>query len=170
MKPILFITENIYEDLELFYPKLRLEEAGFKTIIAGPEKDTIYTGKHGYPCKSEMRISDCFEKDFSALIIPGGFAPDKLRRSKKVLDLTKDFYTKGKLVGFICHAGWVPISAKILNGKKVTGTVAIKDDLENAGATYIDEAVVIDHNLISARVVSDLPLFGKALVEFLSKQ
>jgi len=169
MKSILIFVHELYEDLELWYPKIRLEEAGFTTVVAAPEAKKIYKGKHGYPCQSDTSLDQVHAKDFLGLLIPGGFAPDKLRRDAKVLSLTKEFHHANKLVAFICHAGWVAISAKILKGKKATGTVAIKDDLENAGAIWKDEALVIDGNLISSRTPADLHLFAKAMVDFLHR-
>ncbi|HYG21420.1 MAG TPA: type 1 glutamine amidotransferase domain-containing protein [Verrucomicrobiae bacterium] len=166
-KNLLTFVEDIYEDLELWYPKLRLEEAGFPTRVAAPELKT-YSGKHGYPAKADILLSDCESRDFAGLLIPGGFMPDKLRRDAKVLSLTREFFEQGKLVAFICHGGWIPISAKILRGKRVTGSRGIKDDLENAGGIWVDEAVVIDGNLISSRTPNDLAPFAKAMVDFLS--
>jgi deglycase len=168
-KKLLAFVGEVYEDLELWYPKLRLEEAGFAWTLAGEEKK-IFAGKNGYPATADALVAEVKSADFAGLLIPGGFMPDKLRRNKDVLRLTREFHEQGKLVAFICHGGWIPISAKIVKGKRVTGTVAIKDDLENAGAVWVDEPVVIDGNLISSRVPKDLPAFGKAIVEFLGKR
>lgn len=168
MKSILLFVEEIYEDLELWFPKLRMEEAGFKTIIAGSEAGKTVSGKHGYPCKIDVSYDHVEADQFAALIIPGGFAPDRMRRHAKALEIVRQMDIAKKPIGFICHAGWVPISAKILKGKKVTGFIAIKDDLENAGAYYLDQPVVIDGNLISSRTPADLPAFCKALLKVLS--
>jgi protease I len=165
MKKIVVFVEEHYEDLELWYPKIRLEEAGFHVAVAGPVAGHIYKGKHGYPCKSDLSFKEAAAQEFDAVVIPGGFAPDRLRRSPDVLHITKEAFAKGKPVAFICHGGWVPISAKILKGKKVTGTIAIKDDLENAGAIWQDLPVVIDGNLISSRTPLDLPVFAKAIID-----
>ncbi len=165
---ILVFVGDIYEDLELWYPKIRLEEAGYKVLLAGAEKRT-YAGKHGYPAVADLKLADCKSEDYVGLLIPGGFMPDKLRRDPHVLKLTREFHEQGKLVAFICHGGWIPISAKILKGKRTTGTTAIKDDLENAGAIWVDEPVVIDGNLISSRTPKDLAPFGLALVKFLQR-
>ena len=166
-KTLLTFVDDIYEDLELWYPKLRLEEAGFGMRVAGPEIKT-YTGKHGYPAQSDALISEMNSRDFIGLLVPGGFMPDKLRRDAKVLSLTREFFEQGKLVAFICHGGWIPISAKILKGKRVTGSRGIKDDLENAGGIWVDEAVAVDGNLISSRTPHDLAPFAKAMVDYLN--
>ncbi len=168
MQSALIFVEEIYEDLELWYPKLRLEEAGFKTIIAAPEAGKVYKGKHGYPCKADVSFDQVKADSFTALIIPGGYAPDKLRRSAKALEIVRAMDRTQKPIAFICHGGWVPISAKILKGKKVTGFSAIKDDLENAGAFFFDEAAVVDGHLISSRTPSDLPFFCKAILSKIS--
>lgn len=167
-KKILIFVQNHYEDLEIHYPRYRLIEEGAKVIVAGPEAGEIYKGKHGYPVKADSSIQEAKENDFDGLIIPGGFAPDKLRRDPKVLELTRQFHEKKKLVAFICHAGWVPISAKILNGVKCTSFSAIKDDMINAGANWVDKPVVVDNHIISSRCPDDLPLFCLAIIDFLS--
>ena len=168
-KMMLAFIDDLYEDLELWYPKLRLEESGVGVCLAAREI-RVYTGKHGYPAKADALIADVKCADFCGLLIPGGFMPDKLRREAKVLSLTREFFDQGKLVAFICHGGWIPISAKILKGRRATGSRGIKDDLENAGATWVDEPVVVDGNLISSRTPLDLPPFGQALVHFLGAE
>jgi protease I len=164
MKSIIYFVDEIYEDLELWYPKIRLEEEGHKVTVAGQTAGQIYKGKHGYPCKADVAISEIKGKSYDAIAIPGGFAPDKLRRIPKVLELLREFDSENKVIAFICHAGWVLVSAKILKGRKVTSTTAIKDDMENAGALWKDEAVVVDKNLISSRTPADLPYFSKAII------
>jgi protease I len=166
-KTLLTFVDDIYEDLELWYPKLRVEESGYAMRVAGPEVK-IYAGKHGYPAASDLLLKDARSEDFCGLLVPGGFMPDKLRRDPKVLSLTREFFEQGKLVAFICHGGWIPISAKILKGKRVTGSLGIKDDLENAGGIWVNEPVVVDGNLISSRTPKDLAPFGKAMVDFLN--
>jgi protease I len=166
-KRLLAFVEELYEDLELWYPKLRLEEAGFGLTLGAPALKT-YHGKHGYPATAEAVLAEARSTDFCGLLIPGGFMPDKLRRDPKVLTLTREFFEAGKLVAFICHGGWIPISARILRGKHATGSLGIKDDLENAGAIWVDAPVVIDGNLLSSRTPVDLPHFARAVVEFLS--
>jgi len=163
---VLAFVDDIYEDLELWYPKLRLEEAGYAVRLAAREIKT-YAGKHGYPATADLLLDDARTVDFIGLLIPGGFMPDKLRRDAKVLALTREFFEQGKLVAFICHGGWIPISAKILKGRKAAGSRGIKDDLENAGATWVDEPVVVDKNLVSSRTPADLAPFAKAMVQFL---
>jgi protease I len=165
-KTLLAFLEDVYEDLELWYPRLRLEEAGYALRCAAPELRS-YAGKHGYPAVADLRLADARSQDFCGLLVPGGFMPDKLRRDAKVLSLTREFFEQGKLVAFICHGGWIPISAKILRGKRVTGSLGIKDDLENAGGIWVDEPVVVDGHLVSSRTPRDLAPFGRAMVEFL---
>jgi protease I len=163
----LVLVEQAYEDLELWYPKIRLEEAGVEVVVAGPEL-SVFAGKHGYPCKPDRTFDQVRARDFDALVIPGGWAPDRLRRSSAVLDLVREFDRAEKPIAMICHAGWVPISARILRGRRVTGVSAIKDDLENAGATFLDQPVVIDGHLISSRTPADLPDFRRALIAALA--
>lgn len=168
-KTLLTFVDDVYEDLELWYPLLRLQEAGYGMRVAGLEIKT-YSGKHGYPAKSDLKLAEARSEDFCGLLIPGGFMPDKLRREEKVLSLTREFFEQRKLVAFICHGGWIPISAKILRGKRVTGSRGIKDDLENAGGVWVDEPVVVDGNLISSRTPRDLAPFAQAMVEFLRER
>ena len=168
-KKILMFVDDLYEDLELWYPKLRLTEAGAEVIVAGKENGKVYSGKHTYPCKADASFLELNDKDFDALVLPGGFAPDKLRRESKLLELTKNIFNDGKLIAHICHAGWIPISAGIMRGFKCTSTPGIKDDLINAGAIWLDEAVVVDRNMISSRKPDDLPYFCNAIINYLSK-
>lgn len=156
---ILMFVEDIYEDLELWYPKLRLTEAGAHVVVAGPVAGQVYRGKNGYPCKSDAKIEDMIESNFNGLVVPGGFMPDKLRRDPKVLALVREFSTAGKLVAAICHGGWIPISAGVYRGVRVTGSPGIKDDLVNAGAIWEDAAVVVDRHFVSSRKPDDLPQF-----------
>ncbi len=164
---VLALTGDIYEDLELWYPKLRLEEAGAEVVIAGPEANCHYSGKHGYPCVSDAAIADVQESQFDGLLIPGGFMPDKLRRDQVVLDLVRAFDDAKKPIATICHGGWIPISAKVYKGIRVTGSPGIKDDLVNAGAIFEDAEVVVDQNHISSRRPSDLPAFCRAFLKML---
>jgi protease I len=166
---VLILTGDIYEDLELWYPKLRLQEAGATVVVAGPEAGVRYMGKNGYPCVADVAISEMCEADFDALVVPGGFMPDKLRRDKKVLELVRQFDAAGKPIAAICHGGWIPISAGVYRGVTVTGSPGICDDLVNAGANYLDRAVVVDRNHVTSRKPDDLPDFCRALIELMSK-
>lgn len=167
-KKLLFFAAPLYEDLELWYPKIRLEEEGATTTVAGLG-DKTYQGKRGYPVTVDTDVDRIDASQFDGLVIPGGFAPDQLRRYDRVLQITRDIYLAGKPVAFICHAGWVPISAKILKGKRATSVRAIKDDMENAGVIWEDAPVVVDANLISSRTPADLPAFCKALIAALKQ-
>jgi protease I len=167
-KRCLMFVDDIYEDLELWYPRLRLIEAGAEVTVAGPKAGQKYAGKHSYPCVSDAAIAEVHAADFDGLVIPGGFMPDKLRRDPKVLQLVRDFVTAGKLVAAICHAGWIPISAGVYRGVKVTGSPGIKDDLVNAGAVWEDAAVVVDRHFVSSRKPDDLPNFCRGILQVLS--
>ena len=167
-KTILAFLDDDYEDLELWYPKLRLEEAGYTTRMAAPEIKT-YRGKHGYPAKADLLIADARTMDFDGLYLAGGWMPDRLRRDPKVLQLVRDSFEQGKMVAFICHGGSIAVSAKIIQGRRVTGSLGIKDDLENAGGRWMDGAVVVDGNLISSRTPKDLPMFVLAMTKFLRR-
>jgi len=160
---VLFFAAPLYEDLELWYPKIRLEEEGVRTVVAGLGERS-YQGKRGYPVTTDANVDDVRSASFDGLVIPGGYAPDILRRSQRVLELTREIFEAGKPVAFICHAGWVPISAGIVRGKRGTSVGAIRDDLVNAGLVWEDSAVVVDGNLISSRTPADLPDFCKAII------
>jgi protease I len=165
-RTVLAFLDDDYEDLELWYPKLRLEEAGYAVQCAAPDLKNC-TGKHGYPAAPDLLLRNARSQDFCGMLVPGGFMPDKLRRDASVLSLTREFFEQGKLVAFICHGGWIPISARILKGRRATGSLGIKDDLENAGAVWVNEPVVVDGNLISSRTPRDLAPFGAAMVNYL---
>jgi protease I len=158
-KRILIFVEDAYEDLELWYPKLRLEEAGAHVTLAGPEAGKVYHGKHGYPCVSDTDIASMEEADFHGVVCAGGWMPDKLRRDPKVLELVRQFAASEKLVAAICHGGWIPISANVYQDVRVTGSPGIKDDLTNAGAMWEDASVVVDRHFVSSRRPDDLPDF-----------
>ena len=161
---------DIYEDLELWYPKLRWIEAGGDFVIAGPEAGVVYAGKNGYPCRSDIAIADARSGDFDAVVLPGGFMPDKLRRDPLVLQLINEFDTAGKCVAAFCHRGWLAISADVYLGVRVTGSPGIKDDLINAGALWEDAPVVVDGHHISSRKPDDLPDFCRAIIARVSGQ
>lgn len=165
---LLTFVEDIYEDLELWYPLLRVQEAGYTMRIAAPELKT-YAGKHGYPATSDLLLKEARSEDFCGLLIPGGFMPDKLRRDPKVLSLTREFHEQGKLVAFICHGGWIPISAGVYRGVRVTGSPGIKDDLIHAGAVWADAPVVVDRHHVSSRRPGDLPAFCRGILAVLGR-
>lgn len=156
-----------YEDMELHYPRYRLLEEGASVTLAGIGEDT-YRGKKGYPVRVDAQAFDLASRDFDAVVIPGGYAPDKLRRHRAVLDIVREMDEEGKPIGAICHAGWVPISAGILKGRRMTCVAAIKDDVINAGADYVDEPVVVDGNLVTSRTPDDLPFFLPALIDVIA--
>jgi protease I len=160
---ILFFVAPLYEDLELWYPKIRLEEEGYETVVAGMG-ERQYQGKRGYPITADTSVDNVRAEDFDALVIPGGYAPDIMRRSEQLLTITRAMHEAGKPIAFICHAGWVPISAGIVRGRRGTSVGAIKDDLVNAGMLWEDAPVVVDGNLISSRTPSDLVPFTKAII------
>ncbi|HEU4698395.1 MAG TPA: type 1 glutamine amidotransferase domain-containing protein [Gemmatimonadales bacterium] len=166
---VLFFAAPLYEELELWYPKIRLEEEGARTVVAGCTPERTYHGKKGgYPVTVDAHVDALDAADFDGLVIPGGYAPDIMRRSPKLLQLTREIFEAGKPVAFICHAGWVPISAGIVRGRRGTSVGAIKDDLVNAGLLWEDAPVVVDGNLISSRTPADLPAFMKALIAALA--
>jgi protease I len=167
-KRVAILAEDIYEDLELWYPYYRLLEEGAQITIVGPEAK-VYESKHGYPAEATVSADKVGPDDFDAVVVPGGFAPDRMRRYPSILNLVRGVYEKGGLVAAICHAAWVPISAGIVKGLKATCVAAVKDDLMNAGATYVDEPVVVDGNFVSSRTPADLPQFLPAIIEVLKK-
>lgn len=167
-KKVAVLAEEMYQEMELWVPYYRLKEAGAEVKVVGPEKKT-YKSKLGYPVNADVAASEVSAKDFDGVVIPGGYAPDLMRRHQAVLDLVKGCFQQGKPVAAICHAGWVPISAGILKGKTATCFFAIKDDMINAGARYVDQEVVVDGNLITSRKPDDLPAFCRELVKALEK-
>ncbi|MEK7668829.1 MAG: type 1 glutamine amidotransferase domain-containing protein [Gemmatimonadota bacterium] len=168
-KTVLIFAAPHYEDLELWVPKIRLEEEGAVVVVAGLG-DKVYAGKKGYPVTVDRHVDDVYAEEYDGLVIPGGWAPDVMRRSDKLLRITREIAAAGKPVAFICHAAWVPVSAGMLKGRRVTCVRAIKDDVVNAGAEYVDEPVVVDGNLISSRTPADLPHFCRALIAALAAE
>jgi protease I len=161
---VLVLAADLFEDMELLYPLYRLREENVAVTVAGLDRSPV-SGKKGYgPLPVDTTVDEVSAADFDALVIPGGFAPDKLRRSATVLDLVRAFDTADKPIAFICHAGWVPISAQILKGRRATSVGAIKDDMMNAGVEWVDEETVVDGNLISARTPEDLGPWMRALL------
>ena len=166
-KSVLIFISDDYEDMELMYPKYRLQEAGYSVVIAGLKAGHLYTGKHGYPCSSDAAIADMNAADFAGVVLVGGWAPDKLRRDAKVKSLIAEFHQSGKLVAAICHGGWMAISGGVYKGVKVTGSLGIKDDLVNAGAIFESAPVVVDRHFVSSRNPDDLPYFMKGVLQVL---
>ena len=146
------LAENQYENLELHYPRLRLQEAGWRVQVVGPKAGTSYASKEGYPAVADASFRDVAPADVGVLVVPGGYAPDKLRRDPDCLRLVAQAHERGAVIAFICHGGWVPISSKIVKGRKVTSVPAIRDDLENAGARWVDEPCVVDGRMVTARL------------------
>jgi protease I len=163
-KRIAILAEDNYEDLELWYPLLRMREAGAEVKVVGMPGVEEYHSKHGYPVRVDVTADAVSAEDCDAIVVPGGYAPDLMRRHPPMLDLVKGIFESGSVVAMICHAGWVPISAGIVKGKRVTSVSAIKDDLINAGAQWVNQEVVQDGNLISSRGPSDLPAFCQAII------
>ncbi len=164
MKKAAVLVEDNYQVLEVWYPYLRLREEGIGTVLVGTGKKT-YKSKEGYPAEEELDIHNIKVSDFDAVIIPGGFAPDILRRYKEVNEFVKAMYAQGKVVASICHGGWVLASSGILKGRKATSFIAIKDDVINAGAVFLDQEVVVDKNLITSRHPYDLPAFCSEIIK-----
>jgi protease I len=166
-KRVAILVENFYEDMELQYPWYRLREAGHQVDLIGTEKGVTYKGKHGYPCVAEMASSQVKASDYDMVLIPGGYSPDHMRRCKATVDFVKEADAKGAWLAAICHGGWMMASCCNLKGKKLTSFMSIKDDMVNAGATWVDEAVVVDANLISSRTPKDLIPFTLAMLKAL---
>jgi deglycase len=162
------LVEQQYQEMEVWYPVYRLREAGCSVTLVGPDAGQTYNSKLGYPAKSDKAAKDVSANDFDVLVIPGGFSPDYVRRSKEMVRLVADMAERGKLVAAICHGPWVLCSTKALRGKRVTCFHSIKDDVTNAGATYVDEEVVVDGNIITSRKPDDLPAFMQAIIKGLS--
>ena len=167
-KKIAILVEDSYEDLELWYPYYRLLEEGADVKLIGPEAK-VYQSKHGYPVQADLSASKVKANDFDGVVVPGGYAPDRLRRYPEILDIVREIFEKGGVVASICHGPWVLISANIMKGKKTTGFNSIKDDLVNAGAIYLDKEVVVDNHLITSRTPQDLPVFLPAIITALKK-
>lgn len=168
-KKVLTIVSKDYDDLELFYPIIRLREAGADVLVAAEKKNTDYKGKYGLTVTSDIAFEDVNIKEYDALLIPGGWAPDYLRRLPLVLDFVKFMHKEKRILGIICHAGWVLASAGILKDVHVTSTPGIKDDLTNAGAVWLDEPAVRDGHIISSRRPPDLPDYLPLIIEALKE-
>jgi protease I len=167
-KKIALFIEDMYNDREFWYPYYRMKEEGAEVKVIGPRKGT-FTAKEGITAEADVAISEARPEDFDALIIPGGFAPDLMRRTRAMVDFVAGMHSKGKIVAAICHAGWLLASAGIAKGRTVTSFFAIKDDLVNAGANWVDQDVVKDGNIITSRKPDDLPAFSRTIIDALSR-
>src|SRR3984957_12482284 len=165
-----FLVEQQYQEMEVWYPVYRLREAGCKVTLVGPEAGQTYPSKLGYPAKSDKAAKDVSANDFDLIVIPGGFAPDFIRRTEATIRLVSDMAEKGKVVAAICHGPWVLCSTQALKGRKATCFFAIKDDVSNAGARYVDEEVVRDGNIITSRKPDDLPAFMQTVIQAVNEQ
>ncbi len=166
-KRVMIFIEDMFNTFEFWYPYYRLKEAGATVVVVGPHKDRTYSGKPGTETTSDAAAEAVAAADFDGLIIPGGYAPDRMRRYPAMVGLVRDMDAAGKVVAAICHAGWMLASAEILKGRKATSFFAIKDDMVHAGALWEDREVVVDRNLITSRTPDDLPAFMRAVIQSL---
>ncbi len=168
-KKVAILVEKDFQDMEVMYPYFRLKEEGFDVFLIGTEKGKEYHGKYGYPVVSDISIKEALDifKEFDCVIIPGGWAPDFMRRTPYFAEFVRKMNDSDKVIASICHGGWILSSADILKDKKVTSFFAIKDDLTNAGAKWVDEEVVVDGKLVTSRKPDDLPAFLKAIISLL---
>ena len=164
---IAIFVEDIYNDLEFWVPYYRMLEAGFEVVVVGTGRQEEFSSKYGMPVKPDVAADKVSTGELAAVIIPGGYAPDKMRINQHMLRIVREMSDSGKPVAAICHAGWVLVSAGVIKGKKATGCIMIKDDLVNAGAEYLDREVVVDGNLITSRVPDDLPAFCREIIKML---
>lgn len=167
-KRVAVLAENLYDDRELWYPAIRMREAEAEVSIVGSAKGATYTSKHGLPVTADAAAADVRASDFDAIIIPGGYSPDLMRRNPAMVNLVRDAANQGKIVAAICHAGWMLVSAGVLKGRAVTSFFSIKDDLVAAGAEWVDREVVRDGNIITSRNPNDLPAFCREIIAALS--
>lgn len=168
-KRVALLVEEEYQELEVWYPNLRLQEAGATVVTIGSGRKTTFGSKLGYPIDADKSADEVSADEFDAVIVPGGFAPDYMRLSQPMVDLVKSAYEDGKLVAAICHGGWMLVSAGAVKGRRATGYDPIRVDVENAGGTWVDEEVVIDGNVITSRTPPDLPAFAREIVRYLAE-
>jgi deglycase len=169
-KRVAVLVEQQYQEMEVWYPVYRLREAGCNVKLVGPEAGKSYPSKLGYPAVADVAARDASADQFDAVVVPGGFAPDYIRRSEPMLKLVRDLFARKKPVAAICHGPWVLCSTPALKGKTATGFHSIRDDMVNAGATFVDREVVVDGNVITSRKPDDLPAFVVAVIEQMRKQ
>ncbi|MFQ5897557.1 MAG: type 1 glutamine amidotransferase domain-containing protein [Candidatus Methylomirabilia bacterium] len=169
-KRVAICAENLYQEMELWVPYYRLKEEGAEVTVVGSGGAKSYTSKHGYPVSVGAQAESVSAVEFDAVVVPGGYAPDLMRRSEAMVRLVRDAFQQGKLVAAICHAGWMLVSAGILKGKTATSFFSIKDDMVNAGAAWVDREVVVDGNLVTSRKPDDLPAFCREIVGALAKR
>jgi len=167
-KKIAIMVEQDYQDLELWYPLLRFQEAGAEVITVGTGRMKEYKGKFGYPAKEHITADQAMKMNFDAVVVPGGWAPDFMRRYPEPAKFVKKMYEHKKIVAAICHGPWLLASAGILKSRKLTGFMAVKDDIVNAGGDFVDEEVVVDGKLVTSRKPEDLPAFCRAVIKLLS--
>ena len=168
-KKIAILAEDLYEDNELWYPYYRLLEAGAEVKIVGSGRAESFKSKHDFPVVPDLSIDKTSAAEFDAVVIPGGYSPDLMRRKPAMVDFVREMDKAGKPVAAICHAGWMLVSAGIVKGRRATSFFSIKDDMVAAGARYEDEAVVVDGNLITSRRPADLPKFVPAIIDALAR-
>jgi protease I len=168
-KRVAVLVEKIYEDLELWYPVLRLREAGALVKIVGPKAGETYPSKHGYPARADVSATEVKAADFDAIVIPGGYSPDHMRRHPAMVEMVTQGIKLGKVVASICHGPWMLCSSKAIKGRRITGFYAIRDDVENAGAIWEDAACVRDVNIVTSRTPDDLPAFMIGIFEALAE-
>lgn len=167
-KRVALLIEDDYQEMEAWYPFYRLTEAGATVTVIGPGHKAVFASKLGYEMEATLAIKDARADDFDAVVVPGGFAPDHMRLCRPMIDFVRDMDKAGKLVSAICHGGWILASAGVCRGRRITGYAPIRDDVENAGGTWVsDQAAVVDGHVITARTPPDLPAFAAAIVDYL---
>ena len=167
VKKIAIMVDELYQVLEVWYPYYRFREAGLEVHLVAAEAKKSYPSKEGYPCISEIAAAQAKSANYDCMLVPGGFAPDFMRRSAEVIQFANDMVNAGKIIAAICHGGWLLCSTKVYQGKRATCFMAIKDDIINAGAEYVDAECVVDGNLITSRKPDDLPAFCTAVLNAL---
>ena len=163
-RKVIVLVEKMYNDREFWYPYYRLKEAGAEVLVVAPEAGVTYAGSAGIEVRSDAAAGEIDPADYDGLVIPGGYAPDHMRRDPAMVDLVRQMAEGGKVVAAICHAGWMLVSAGVLKGKTATAFFAIRDDIVNAGAEWVDQEVVVDGKLVTSRHPDDLPAFLKAII------